>query len=173
MKNRVLIISVGEQAPMMPGQYSKRDTSPRRGNSDSSLFNTYTPLTAQQEVAAFAMAQAMLVEWRLQAGDYLGVEPLHITFAMLLTWMRSLWSTLALLDGIVRLSTQQEARLAERLFDLLGDSLTPPRRHRSCPRAVGQPVSIWPRLMRNRSFTEGFHFEVIRKYRSKGWRHCF
>lgn len=134
----------------------------------SSLLNSYTPLTAMQEVAAFVIAQAMLVEWRIQAGDHLGVTPLRISFAMLLTWVRSLWSTLALLDGIVRLSAQQEARLAERLFDLLGDSLTPPRRNRSCPRAVRQPVSSWPRLMHNRSSRGEFHFEVIRKYRSQG-----
>jgi len=134
----------------------------------ASLLNSYTPLTAQQEIAAFVIAQAMLVEWRLQAGDHLGVEVLRISFAMLLTWVRTLWTTMTLLDGIVRLSPKQEARLAERLLDLQIDSVTPPRRRRSCPRAVRQPVSSWPRLMRNSTSRGKFHFELIHKYRSKG-----
>jgi hypothetical protein len=132
------------------------------------LLNSYTPLAAQQEIAAFVIAQAMLVDWRLRAGQYLGVHVLRVSFVMLMTCMRSLWNTLALLDGIVAISLRQEQRLAERLFEWLGDSLTPPRRHRSCPRAVRQPVSSWPRLMRNRSYRGEFHFEVIRKYHSKG-----
>lgn len=134
----------------------------------AALLNSYTPLTAQQEIAAFVIAQAMLVDWRLRAGEYLGVNMLRVSFVMLLTWVRSLWSTLTLFEGIVSLSPRQEGQVAERLFDLLGDSRTPPRRHRSCPRAVRQPVSSWPRLMRNQSFRGEFHFKVIRKYHSKG-----
>jgi hypothetical protein len=35
------------------------------------------------------------------------------------------------------------------VMDQIAEYASPPRRKRSCPRAVRQPVSSWPRLLKN------------------------
>ena len=39
--------------------------------------------------------------------------------------------------------------------------VTPPRRARSCPRAVRQPVQAWPRLLQARSINGAMDFQLV------------
>ena len=40
--------------------------------------------------------------------------------------------------------------------------VTPPRRARSCPRAVRQPLQAWPRLLKTQSINGPMHLQLVR-----------
>jgi hypothetical protein len=70
-----------------------------------------------------------------------------VSFIKLLELLRPLWLVLALGDDL--LSEWQKEQLTERFYQKARTCLTPMRRVRSCPRKVRQPVSGWPRLLKN------------------------
>ncbi len=113
----------------------------------SGLIQSQTPLTAAQEIAALLLAQAMLTEVRLEAAEKGDVPPLQISFIQTLRWVRSLWQFLEV--GADVLSSKQIAILIERTLSKIAASVVAPRRKRSSPRAVRQPVKSWPRLVKN------------------------
>ena len=127
----------------------------------SALLQSHTVTTAAQEIAALLLAAALLAKERDRAAA--GQVPvLRISFPKLLELLRPLWLTLALADDILQEWQKQE--LADRFYRQAGRCLTPKRRARSCPRKVRQPVSGWPRLMKN-EYTEGpvsFKFRLFR-----------
>ena len=51
--------------------------------------------------------------------------------------------------------------MLKRGYAFLRQCRTPPRRSRSCPRKVRQPIKRWPRLMRNQSIEGPFHLEIL------------
>jgi hypothetical protein len=79
------------------------------------------------------------------------VAVLRVSFVKLLELLRPLWLVLAL--GADVLEEWQKEELTRRLYEQARRCLTPERRGRSCPRAVRQPVSRWPRLLENESWT--------------------
>jgi hypothetical protein len=111
------------------------------------VLNSHTPHTAAQEVAALVLAHALVAQARLDAASAADTEVLRISFGKTLVMVRSLWLTLAAGEGIIT-ETQSQA-LTRRMMTLLGQSALSPRRSRSCPRKVRQPVSSWPRLIEN------------------------
>ena len=112
----------------------------------SALLQSHTVTTAAQEIAALMLAAALLAKERDRAAA--GQVPvLRVSFAKLLELIRPLWLTLALGDDL--LEEWQKQELSERFYRKAGTYLTPKRRARSCPRKVRQPVSGWPRLMKN------------------------
>jgi len=112
----------------------------------SALLQSHTVTTAAQEIAALMLAAALLAKERDRAAA--GQVPvLRVSFGKLLELIRPLWLTLALGDDL--LEEWQKQELAERFYRKAGTYLTPKRRPRSCPRKVRQPVSGWPRLMKN------------------------
>ena len=112
----------------------------------SALLQSHTVTTAAQEIAALMLAAALLAKERDRAAA--GQVPvLRISFSKLLELIRPLWLTLALADDV--LEEWQKQELAQRFYRKAGTYLTPKRRARSCPRKVRQPVSGWPRLMKN------------------------
>jgi hypothetical protein len=112
----------------------------------SALLQSHTVPTAAQEIAALMLAAALLAKERDRAAA--GQVPvLRVSFGKLLELLRPLWLTLALGDDI--LEEWQKQELTERFYRKAGTYLTPKRRARSCPRKVRQPVSGWPRLMKN------------------------
>lgn len=117
---------------------------------DGELLASHTVETAAQELACLVLAQAALARMRVEAGTAAGAEVLRVSFAKLLWAVRALWWTLADAEGL--LSARQEAALVRRTLRRIGEQLSAPRRARSCPRAVRQPVTGWPRLMKNESF---------------------
>ena len=122
------------------------------------VLQSHTVMTAAQEIAAMILASAMLAQERARAAAG-QVAVLRVSFLKTLELMRPLWLVFALGDDL--LSAQQKAQLTERFQEQLRRCLTPPRRSRSCPRAVRQPVSSWPRLLENKSFEGPLRFTFI------------
>lgn len=111
------------------------------------LLQSHTPLTAAQEIAALIMAYAMLVDERIKAAALGDVPVLRISFLKTLEAMRGLWQFLEVTDGLL---DERGIRLAvHRTLQMIAERALPKRRHRSCPRALRQPVSSWPRLLKN------------------------
>jgi len=125
-----------------------------------SLLLSHTLCTAAQEVAALLMAQAVIVRARVAAADFGSVPVLHISFIKTLQAFRAVWMTLALVDDLLPKRSRQI--LVRRVMEILVSQQSPPRRPRSCPRAVRQPIHKWPRLLRNTSSSGRFSYKIIR-----------
>jgi hypothetical protein len=121
------------------------------------LLNSHTVETAAQEIAALVLASALLARERVRAAAE-EVPVLRISFAKTLELLRPLWLVFALGDGI--LSEEQKRQLTERFYQQARRYITAPKRARSCPRAVRQPVSGWPRLIKNQSHAGPVRFEI-------------
>jgi hypothetical protein len=124
----------------------------------SGLLQSHTVITAAQEIAALILAAALLAQERDRAAA--GQVPvLRVSFVKLLELMRPLWLVLALGDDL--LSERQKQQLTERFYEKARSYLTPKRRLRSCPRKVRQPVSGWPRLMKNEYCEAPITFKIV------------
>ena len=124
----------------------------------SELLQSHTVMTAAQEIAAMVLASALLAKERARAAA--GQVPvLRVSFIKTLELMRPLWLVFAL--GADLLSENQKAQLTERFYEQARRCLSRPRRSRSCPRAVRQPVSSWPRLLKNESFEGLLRFTLV------------
>lgn len=113
----------------------------------SELLRSHTVITASQEIAALIIAHAILAQQRLNAARTGAEEVLRISFGKTLALVKSLWVTIAAGEGI--LSAPQVEALTQSVLRLIAETALPPRRARSCPRAVRQPVGSWPRLSKN------------------------
>lgn len=126
----------------------------------SEVLQSHTVETGAQEIAAVVLASALLARERARAAA--GETPvLRVSFIKTLELMRPLWLTLAL--GGDLLSARQKQQLTEKFLAFAGRWFVTPRRKRprSCPRAVRQPVSGWPRLLQNQSWEGPVHFKVL------------
>jgi len=122
------------------------------------VLQSHTVETAAQEIAALVLCSALLAAERARAAA--GQVPvLRVSFVKVLELLRPLWLTLEL--GADLLSERQKNQLAKRFYEQMGRCVTAPRRRRSCPRAVRQPVSGWPRLLHNESVTGPLHFQFL------------
>jgi hypothetical protein len=110
-------------------------------------LQSHTPLTAMQEIAALILAYAMLVDYRIEAATVGTVGVLRISFMKTLQVVQGLWQ---FLEVSADLLTPAQVRLVvRRSLRRIADMAIPKRRQRSCPRALRQPVSSWPRLRKN------------------------
>jgi hypothetical protein len=118
----------------------------------SEVLQSHTVETGAQEIAAVVLASALLARARTRAARVAEAEAvLRVSFIKTLELMRPLWLTLALGNDL--LSARQKEQLTERFLECAGRLVTRRRpQARSCPRAVRQPVSSWPRLRRNQSW---------------------
>ena len=116
------------------------------------LLRSQTVETAAQEVVALILAHAILAEQRMRVAELSQGEVLRISFGKTLTMVRSLWMTLAAGAGI--LSCEQAAAMTAQVMRFIAQTALPPRRKRSCPRAVRQPIGSWPRLTKN-TYSDG------------------
>jgi hypothetical protein len=123
------------------------------------LLLSHTLCTAAQEVAALIMAQAIIVRARVATSDFGHVPVLHISFIKTLQAFRALWMTFAVADDLLPRRTRQV--IVHRMLQMLVSQKSPPRRSRSCPRAVRQPIHKWPRLLRNTSSSGRFSYKII------------
>jgi hypothetical protein len=115
----------------------------------SPLIQSHTPLTASQEVAALIMAYAILVDERIKAAKAGAVPVLRISFLKTMEAVRGLWQFLEVTEDLLDV---RGVRLAvRRTMKRIARMAIPKRRQRSCPRALRQPVSSWPRLLENSS----------------------
>ena len=110
-------------------------------------LQSHTPLTAIQEIAALILAYAVLVDYRVEAASRSQVGVLRISFMKTLLVVQGLWH---FLEVSADLLTPAQVRLVvRRSLRQIADMAIPKRRQRSCPRALRQPVSSWPRLRKN------------------------
>jgi hypothetical protein len=127
------------------------------------LLLSHTLPTAVQEVCCLVLAQAIIARMRVAAAGQ-ELPPLQISFIQTLHHCRSFWMiTSAIFSDI--LPPELAPLLFQRILDLLGHQTTPPRRNRSCPRALRQPVSSWPRLRKNVSSKGAFEYKISRHYK--------
>ena len=125
----------------------------------SQLVQSHTPLTAAQEIAALIMAYAILVDERIKAAKVGEVPVLRISFLKTLEAVRGLWQ---FLEVTYDLLDARGVRLAvRRTMRRIAEMALPKRRQRSCPRALRQPVSSWPRLLKNSSVNSAPEYELI------------
>lgn len=113
----------------------------------SPLLQSHTPLTAIQEIAAMILAYAVLVNYRVEAASVGEVGVLRISFMKTLQVVKGLWQFLEVSSDL--LTPAQVRLVVRRTLRQIADMAIPKRRHRSCPRALRQPVSSWPRLRKN------------------------
>jgi len=125
----------------------------------SEALQSHTLETGAQEIAAVVLASALLARERARAAA--GQTPvLRVSFVKTLELMRPLWLTLALAGDL--LSGQQKQELTERFLEWAGRHVTRRRpRPRSCPRAVRQPASSWPRLRCDQSWEGPVRFKLL------------
>ena len=128
------------------------------------LLQSYTPETGHQEIASLLICQAMLADVRLEASRRGEVPVLRISFLKVLHHVNVLWQFFSW-SGIT-LSVEQKSRGVRGMLQTLRKQLSPPRRTRSCPRSVRQPIGSWPRKLKNGGDSHGvFHYEISPKFR--------
>lgn len=110
-------------------------------------LQSHTPLTAMQEIAALIVAYAVLVDYRITAAKVGEVGVLRISFLKTFELVQGLWQFLEVSADL--LGPEKIRLLVRRTLRQIGEMAIPKRRKRSCPRALRQPVSSWPRLRRN------------------------
>lgn len=110
-------------------------------------LQSHTPLTAMQEIAALIVAYAVLVDYRITAAKVGEVGVLRISFLKTLEVVQGLWQFLEVSADL--LGPDKIRLLVRRTLRQIGEMAIPKRRKRSCPRALRQPVSSWPRLRKN------------------------
>jgi hypothetical protein len=114
--------------------------------------------TGAQEIAALVLCSALLAAERARAAA--GQVPvLRVSFVKVLERLQPLWLTLELGEDL--LSERQKQAFVKRFYDQMGRCVSAPRRRRSCPRAVRQPGSGWPRLLRNESVEGPVQFQLL------------
>src|SRR6266404_3434522 len=124
----------------------------------TAVLQSHTVETAAQEIAALVLASAVLATERARAANR-EIPPLRISFGQLLTIVRGMWLVLGPFDDIF--TDQQKNRVVRRGRALMRRSLTGQRRPRTCPRAVRQPVTRWPRLMKPASIEQPWALQLL------------
>ncbi len=108
--------------------------------------------------AAIVLASALLAVERIRAAD--GMVPvLRVSFAKMLPIVEGMWFTLDIAAPV--LTEDQKHFILTQMYERMRRHLTPKRRARSCPRAVRQPVTKWPRLLKNTSVDGPFEFTIL------------
>lgn len=123
------------------------------------VLQSHTVETAAQEIAGLVLVSALLAAERLRAAG--GQIPVwRVSFTKLLELcVKPMWLALDLGDGL--LTESQRNRMMKRGYARMRQYLTPPRRARTCPRAVRQPMTAWPRLMHAHSVEGPWHVQLV------------
>jgi len=124
----------------------------------SEVLQSHTLETAAQEIAALILCSALLATERARAAAGKAAV-LRVSFVKVLELLQPLWLTLELGEDL--LSERQKNQLVARFYRQMGHCVSKPRRTRSCPRAVRQPVTGWPRLRRNESIEGPLQFQLV------------
>ncbi len=117
----------------------------------SDILASHTVETALQEMAALVLATAVIARVRVAAGLVLDAPPTRVSFLKVLLPTLQLWRMFAWSVGILT-PEQQRQLVAVYLEEIRATALLPARRARSCPRAVRQVMSSWPRKIHQPCF---------------------
>lgn len=122
------------------------------------VLQSHTVVTAAQEIAAIILATALIARERARVAT--GEVPgLRVKFGVVLAIVRSQWFFLGPCEDL--LTAHQKMRILERGQALMRRCVTAPRRSRTNPRAVRQPVRKWPRLMATHSIEGPLQFRLV------------
>lgn len=123
------------------------------------VLQSHTVDTGAQEIAAVVIASALLAAERLRAAG--GQIPVvRVSFTKLLELcVKPLWLWVDLGHGV--LTDQQLNTIMKRGYARMRRYVTPPRRARSCRRALRQPTRPWPRLLHPESITGPVQFQLV------------
>ena len=125
----------------------------------TAVLQSHTVETGAQEIAALILVSALLAAERLRAAGG-RIPVLRVSFSKLLELcVKPMWLWVELGHGV--LTDQQLTTILKRGTARMRRYLTPPRRARTCPRAVRQPVQAWPRLLQARSINGAMHFRLV------------
>lgn len=122
------------------------------------ILQSHTPVTAVQEICALFMAQAIICRARAAVGERCAVPIMQVSYLKTLIVCRNI-SWILSLPG-VHLSNTQIRAIIRGVQIGLARQHSPPRRNRSCPRAVRQPIDKWPRLLKNSYHQGAFQLEI-------------
>jgi hypothetical protein len=125
----------------------------------TAVLHSHTVDTGAQEIAALILVSALLATERLRAaGGHLPV--LRVSFPKLLELcVKPMWLWVDLGQGV--LTDQQLDTILKRGYARMRQCLTPPRRTRTCRRAIRQPTRAWPRMLQPESIEGPFHFQLV------------
>ena len=124
----------------------------------TAVLQSHTVETAAQEVAALILVSALIATERARAAPH-DIAVLRVSFAKVLNWVRASWLVITQFDDLI--TKRQMDLYFRRAYNQMGRCITAERRPRSYPRAVRQPVTRWPRLLRNESTKGPVHFKVL------------
>jgi hypothetical protein len=122
------------------------------------LLQSHTVETGAQEIAAIVLASAVIATERARAATG-QIPALRVSFGQVLNVVRGMWLVLGPFDDIF--TDQQKTRVVRRGRALIRRSVIAPRRTRTCPRAVRQPVTRWPRLLRAESIEAPWQLHIL------------
>lgn len=124
------------------------------------LLSSHTLETAMQEVMAVVLAMAVVTRMRIAAGEQLGVPTLRVSFLKILQLTQQLWESFAWTES--ERTPSLAATLCQRYFEAVQRrAVLPARRARTCPRAIRQPVSSWPRKTAQPSFSGPVSLSIV------------
>jgi hypothetical protein len=124
----------------------------------TALLQSHTLETGAQEIAAIILASAVIASER--AGAATGQIPaLRVSFGQVLNVVRGMWLFFGPFDDV--LTDHQKTRVMRRGRALIRRSVIAPRRPRTCPRAVRQPVTRWPRLIKPDSIQAPWQLQIV------------
>ena len=124
----------------------------------TAVLQSHTVETGAQEIAALVLASAMIATERARAAN--GQVPvLRVSFGHVLNVVRGMWLFFGPFDDLT--TEDLKRRVMRRGYALMRHSLTKPRRSRTCPRAVRQPVTRWPRLLHTQSIEGPLQFQIL------------
>lgn len=124
----------------------------------TALLQSHTVETGAQEIAAMILASAVIASERAQAATG-RIPALRVSFGQILNIIRGMWLFFGPFDDV--LTERQKHQVIRRGRALIRRHLTAPRRPRTCPRAVRQPVTHWPRLLHAESIEAPWQIQIV------------
>lgn len=124
----------------------------------TALLQSHTVETGAQEIAAIVLASALIASERARAATG-QIPALRVSFGQVLNVVRGMWLFFGPFDDVF--TDQQKTRVVRRGRALIRRSLIAPRRPRTCPRAVRQPVTRWPRLLQPESIEAPWQLQIV------------
>ncbi|MGQ0737062.1 MAG: IS4 family transposase [Acidobacteriota bacterium] len=124
----------------------------------TAVLQSHTVETGAQEIAAIVLASAVIASERARAATG-HIPALRVSFGQVLNVIRGMWLFFGPFDDVF--TDQQKTRVVRRGRALIRRSVLAPRRPRTCPRAVRQPVTRWPRLLRPESIDAPWQLQVV------------
>lgn len=121
------------------------------------VLQSHTVETGAQEIAAMVLASALVAAERARVATA-QIPPLRVSFVKVLQVVQSMWLFFGVFADLI--TERQKEQIVRRGETLMRRFVTTKRQARSCPRAVRQPVTGWPRLLRNESIEGPLHFQV-------------